>query len=82
MNLGARCAFVVKTPSRSQHKTVVPAKAGIQEILPEKSDAITECSGFRLLPERRLLGVGVAWVAIVKTRLAGENPHPWFCRVL
>ena len=37
--------------------TVVPAKAGIQEILTEKSVPATECSGFRLSPERRVYDV-------------------------
>ncbi len=32
-------------------RTVVPAKAGIQEILPEKNEPATERSGFRLSPE-------------------------------
>ena len=38
------------------HKTVVPAKAGIQEIPPEKTVPATDSSGFRLSPERRLRG--------------------------
>ena len=38
---------------RATHATVVPAKAGIQEILPEKREPATERSGFRLSPERR-----------------------------
>ena len=36
------------------HITVVPAKAGIQEILREKIGPATEGSGFRLSPERRV----------------------------
>ena len=41
----------------SYRATVVPAKAGIQEILPEKSEPATEGSGFRLSPERRVYDV-------------------------
>ena len=44
---------------RSGRATVVPAKAGIQEILREKSGPATEGSGFRLSPERRWAGMTV-----------------------
>ena len=44
--------------------TVVPAKAGIQEILPEKSVPATEGSGFRLSPERRVERLVYAAIAL------------------
>ena len=40
--------------TRATQTTVVPAKAGIQEILQEKRMPATEDSGFRLSPERRV----------------------------
>ena len=40
--------------TRATQATVVPAKAGIQEILREKYVPATEGSGFRLSPERRV----------------------------
>ena len=49
--------------------TVVPAKAGIQEILREKSVPATKNSGFRLSPERRVYG------AIVLARCRAGYPY-------
>ena len=43
--------------NRATHATVVPAKAGIQEIPREKNGPATGGSGFRLSPERRFYDV-------------------------
>ena len=58
----------------STKATVVPAKAGIQEILREKRVPATEGSGFRLSPERRVYGA----IALARCRgwfPSGYSPH-------
>ena len=59
--------------TRTTRATVVPAKAGIQEILREKTEPATERSGFRLSPERRVYGaiaLSAGWLLL--TGIAGR----------
>ena len=53
MGLGQSCLNQSNPSNRRSGTPVVPAKAGIQETLPENSVPATERSGFRLSPERR-----------------------------